>query len=255
MAGKVFLVGAGPGDPDLLTLKAARLLSLADVVLHDELVSPQVLALIPTRAVVRSVGKRAGGTSTPQAEINRLMVAYAILGLTVIRLKGGDPLIFGRAGEEMEHLSNAGIEFEIIPGITSALAAAAAAAIPLTHREHASSVTFFAAHPADPKPEADWPALLAARGTIVLYMPGRDQTVLAAKLRASRVPANTPCAVISRATTREQRIFRTTVAGLAATTAFSAPSLVIVGSVVQLSAHTAAPIALAAPAANCRASL
>ncbi len=141
MKGKVFLVGAGPGDPELLTLKSFRALKNADVVLHDELIGQEILALIPKTAQVRSVGKRCGKKSVRQEEINGLLVQFALLGMQVVRLKGGDPLIFGRAGEELEALRQAGIEVEIVPGVTAALAAAATAQIPLTHREKSSSLS------------------------------------------------------------------------------------------------------------------
>src|SRR5258708_21695148 len=132
--GTVFLVGAGPGDPELLTLKAAKVLRSADVVLHDELVSPEILRLIPPSAELVNVGKRSGQKSTPQEEINRLLVQYALMGLQVVRLKGGDPFIFGRGGEELQALREAGIQVEVVPGITAALGAAARVPIPLTHR-------------------------------------------------------------------------------------------------------------------------
>src|SRR5690242_15024477 len=138
--GKVFLVGAGPGDPDLLTLKAAKVLRSADVVLHDELVSAEILQLIPATAEVVNVGKRCGKKSTPQEDTNRLLIQYSLMGRTVVRLKGGDPFIFGRGGEELEALRNAGVEVEVVPGITAALGAAAGNQIPLTHREIASTL-------------------------------------------------------------------------------------------------------------------
>src|SRR5882724_10790477 len=140
MTGKVYLVGAGPGDPELLTLKALKLLKSADVVLHDDLIGPEILAFIPASTEVQNVGKRFGRKSISQPEIHALMVQNALLGLQVVRLKSGDPLIFGRAGEEMEALRKAGIEVEVIPGVTAALAAAAATQIPLTHRETSSSL-------------------------------------------------------------------------------------------------------------------
>src|SRR5581483_3849934 len=134
-AGKVYLVGAGPGDPDLLTMKAAKVLRSAEVVLHDELVSPEILSLLPARAKIVNVGKRCGRLSTPQDEIHRLLLEHALMGLQVVRLKGGDPFIFGRGGEELEGLRQAGIEVEVVPGITAALGAAAGVQGPLTHRE------------------------------------------------------------------------------------------------------------------------
>src|SRR5713226_8045631 len=160
MTGKVYLVGAGPGDPELLTLKALKLLRLADVVLHDELIGPEILASVPSSAQVHNVGKRCGRKSITQEAINALLVKQALLGLQVVRLKGGDPLIFGRGGEEIEALRKANIDFEIVPGVTAALGAAAAAQIPLTHRELASAVVFLTAHHADAGYRNDWHELI-----------------------------------------------------------------------------------------------
>src|SRR6184192_1706377 len=146
MNGKVYLVGAGPGDPELLTLKALKILKRADVVLHDDLVSMEILAFVPSTARIQNVGKRCGGKSTSQREINSLLIQYALLGLQVVRLKGGDPFIFGRGGEEMQALREGGIEVEVVPGITAALGAAAAIQIPLTYREISSSLVFLTGH-------------------------------------------------------------------------------------------------------------
>src|SRR5271163_3316263 len=151
MSSKVYLVGAGPGDPDLLTVKALRLLRTADVVLHDDLVTPEILKLVSSTAEVQNVGKRCGSKTIRQEEINFLMVTLAASGRQVVRLKSGDPLIFGRAGEEMEALRRAGIEYEIVPGVTSALGAAAAAGIPLTHRQISSTIVLTAGHQASAK--------------------------------------------------------------------------------------------------------
>src|ERR1700691_545676 len=159
MNGKVYLVGAGPGDPDLLTVKALRLLRSADVVLYDDLVAPEILKLIPPSADVRNVGKRSGRKAIRQEEINFLMLTLAASGLQVVRLKSGDPLIFGRAGEEIEALRRANIEYEIVPGVTSALGAAAAAGIPLTHRRAASTVVIAAGQRADEDSASDWKEL------------------------------------------------------------------------------------------------
>src|SRR5713226_2799671 len=158
MTGKVYLVGAGPGDPELLTLKALKLLRLADVVLPDELIGPEILASVPSSAQVHNVGKRCGRKSITQEEINALLVNHALLGLQVVRLKGGDPLIFGRGGEEMEALRKANIDFEIVPGVTAALGAAANAQIPLTHRQVASAIVLVTGHLAGSDQFADWPA-------------------------------------------------------------------------------------------------
>src|ERR1039458_9836893 len=165
MKGKVYLVGAGPGDPELLTLKALRLLRSAEAVLHDELVAPEILKLIPSTAQIHNVGKRCGKKKILQGEIHCLMVALAASGLRVVRLKGGDPLIFGRAGEEIESLRRNNIPFEIVPGVTSALGAAAAAQIPLTHRRASSALVLITAHRASErrpsqKDDADWSKLV-----------------------------------------------------------------------------------------------
>src|SRR5947199_2077241 len=165
--GKVFLVGAGPGDPELLTLKAAKVLRSADVVLHDELVSPEILRLLPAQARVVDVGKRCGQKSTPQEQINRLLVEQALLGLQVVRLKGGDPFIFGRGGEELEALRHAGVEVEVVPGITAALGAAAGNQIPLTHREIASTLVLVTGSSKHSRHIANWPDRLPSSGTVV----------------------------------------------------------------------------------------
>ncbi len=185
MNGKVYLVGAGPGDPELLTLKALKVLKRADVVLHDDLVSMEILAFVPSTARIQNVGKRCGGKSTSQREINSLLVQYALLGLQVVRLKGGDPFIFGRGGEEMQALRQAGIEVEVVPGITAALSAAAAIQIPLTYREISSSLVFLTGHQSDDAHSDGWPEAIARDATVVIYMPGRDYLATAQKLRAA----------------------------------------------------------------------
>src|SRR5271155_2195242 len=224
MKGKVYLVGAGPGDPELLTLKALRLLRTADAVLHDDLVSPEILKLVPPSAQLHNVGKRCGKKRILQGEINCLMVALAATGLRVVRLKGGDPLIFGRAGEEIEALRANNIPFEIVPGVTSALGAAAQAGIPLTHRRASSAVVFITAHraadrasqrqtsedQASDKDATDWRRLAASGATLVIYMPGQNYSDIAKRLRAAGLAGETPCAIISRATTKYQRTHRTT---------------------------------------------
>src|SRR5262249_8586205 len=177
MPGKVLLVGAGPGDPELLTLKAAKVLRSADVVLHDELVSSEVLKLIPPTARLVNVGKRCGRKSVPQEETNRLLVEHALMGRMVVRLKGGDPFIFGRGGEELEALGNAGIEVEVVPGITAALAAAAVNKIPLTQREVASTLVLLTGSSKGSGDSGSWPERLPTNATIVIYMPGHDFAV------------------------------------------------------------------------------
>src|SRR6266705_292319 len=168
MNGKVYLVGAGPGDPELLTLKALKVLKRADVVLHDELVGAEILAQVPSTARIHNVGKRCGGKSTSQREINSLLIQYALLGLQVVRLKGGDPFIFGRGGEEMQALREAGIEVEVVPGITAALGAAAAIQIPLTYREISSSLVFLTGHHAVGASSDNWPDAIASDVSVVV---------------------------------------------------------------------------------------
>ena len=231
---KVFLVGAGPGDPDLLTLKAAKVLRSADVVLHDELVSDEILRLIPPTAQLINVGKRSGQKSTPQDEINRLLVEHAQMGLQVVRLKGGDPFIFGRGGEELQAVRQAGIEAEIVPGITAVLGAAAAVQIPLTHRDVSSALILVTGSSKHPGQIANWPDRLPSNATVVVYMPGRDLASLSARLVASGVTPATPCAIISSATQEAEQILITTVANLAASLQLPAPRLLVIGEVVRL---------------------
>ncbi len=234
MTGKVYLVGAGPGDPELLTLKALKLLKSADVVLHDDLVSSAVLDFVPSSTQLIPVGKRCGRKSITQADINRLLVQNALLGLQVVRLKSGDPLIFGRAGEEIEALRQAGIEFEIVPGITAALGAAADAQIPLTHRQIASTLVLVTGHHAGAEGFADWPAKISADATVVVYMPGQEYGSTAAQLRRAGVPGTTSCAVISRATSAEEQVHITTLEELPQSPRLPSPTLLVVGEVVRL---------------------
>ena len=233
MKGKVYLVGAGPGDPELLTLKALRVLRTADAVLHDDLVSPEILKLIPSAAQVHNVGKRCGKKNIVQEEINFLMIALADSGLRVIRLKSGDPMIFGRAGEEIESLRRAGIPHEVVPGVTSALGAAAAAHIPLTHRRASSALVFITAHQASGSEAANWSKLAGSGATLVIYMPGENYSAVGAKLKTAGLAGETPCAVISRATTPHQRTHRTTIGKLAGAPQLAAPTLLVVGEVVR----------------------
>ena len=238
MSGKVYLIGAGPGDPELLTVKALRILQSADAILYDELVAPEILNLAPANAQLHNVGKRCGKKKIQQEGINFLMVTLAESGMRVVRLKSGDPLIFGRAGEEIESLRKAGIDYEIVPGVTSALGAAAAAEIPLTHRYASSAVVFLTAHQAAGSEAANWKRLASSGATLVIYMPGQNYAALAAKLRASGLRSDTPCALISRASTPQQKIHPTTIGGLrnAVSAQFSTPTLVVVGEVVRYSA-------------------
>jgi uroporphyrin-III C-methyltransferase len=230
LAQKVYLVGAGPGDPELLTRKAWRVLQSADVVLHDDLVSAEILRVLPSTAQAVNVGKRCGAKSISQDEINALMVQLAREGKVVARLKSGDPLLFGRAGEEMEALRRAGIEFEVIPGVTSALGAAASAQISLTDRRHASRVVFVTAHREGGTGLTN-ERHISADTTYVIYMPGRRYTELAAELQAAGIGAEIPCVVISRATTNKESIVHTTVARLPDCPKAASPSLIIVGIV------------------------
>jgi uroporphyrin-III C-methyltransferase len=232
MNGKVFLVGAGPGDPDLLTVKALKLLKSAQVVLHDDLISAEILELIPSSAHVRNVGKRCGRKSVQQEEINALLIAFASFGLQVVRLKGGDPSIFGRGGEEMDALRKAGVDFEVVPGVTSALASAAAAQVSLTHRDKSSAVILLSSHPAHPEQAVAWPAYVASGATLAVYMPGFNYAETAGQLIAAGLKPTTPCAIISRATTKQQRVHRTTVADLPNAPQLPAPTLLLIGDVV-----------------------
>jgi len=239
MIGKVYLVGAGPGDPELLTVKALRILERADLVLHDDLVPPPILALASAGADVVSVGKRCGKKSANQAEINARMVAGARQGLDVIRLKGGDPSIFGRAGEEIEALRDAGVDFEIVPGVTAASAAAAAAGISLTHRDVASSVVFLTGHvasrPTGTKWTArDWSGENLGGKTAVVYMPGPHYEPLGARLQAAGVDSGTPCLLVSAAPGGAGRIHRTVVGKLAEAPSLPGPGILIVGYVTRL---------------------
>lgn len=228
--GKVYLVGAGPGEPDLLTLKAARILGSAEVVLHDALVSREVLALVAKGAERIDVGKRCGRKLLTQEEINSLLISYAKAHQVVVRLKGGDPLIFGRAGEEIEALRRAGVDFEIVPGITAAIGAAAAAGISLTDRRVASQVLFTTAHRADDGIETDW-SRVTRTTTLVIYMPGADHRRVAQLLREGGWPAAMPCAIVSAATFEHQKIRWTNLAALPRETPLPAPALLIVGRV------------------------
>jgi uroporphyrin-III C-methyltransferase len=236
-AGSVWLVGAGPGDPGLLTLHAARALAAADVVLHDALVSPEILALA-RRGRLELVGKRAGGLRTPQLRINQRMIRLAREGRRVVRLKGGDPLVFGRGGEEALALAAAGIRFRIVPGISAGIGGAAAAGIPLTHRGPAQSVAFVTGHDANGElPDIDWSALARGADVLVLYMALRRIGVIAAHLRAAGRAAAEPVAFIADATTPRQRVAITTLADAERTAAaipLCAPTLIVIGPVVAL---------------------
>ena len=231
VAGHVALVGAGPGDPELLTVKALRLIESADVLLHDDLVPSAILSLAPPHAVVVNVGKRCGAKTITQEEINALMVEHARAGRSVVRLKSGDPLLFGRAAEEMAALDEAGVPYEIVPGVSAAFAAAAALGRSLTDREWASHVVFSTGHHAQSHNREALPALEA--GTRVVYMPGRDLALLAAEWLAEGLPADLPCAVISRAAQPDQQVVHTTLGSLGSVAPAAAPSLLIAGWAVR----------------------
>lgn len=238
MKGKVYLVGAGPGDPELLTVKALRLLRTAEAVLHDDLVGPEILQLVPPTAQVQNVGKRCGRKKISQEEINFLMIALADSEVNVVRLKSGDPLVFGRAGEEIEALRKAEVGYEIVPGVTSALGAAAMAEIPLTHRRASSALVFITAHHASEKEAADWSKLAASGATLVLYMPGQNYSEISAKLKNAGLDGETPCAIISRATTKQQQTHRATISDLHRAPHLPAPTLLVVGEVVRFADAT-----------------
>ena len=207
MTGTVYLVGSGPGDPELLTMKARRLIDRADVVLHDKLPGPEILETIP-EAKREDVGKRAGGEWTPHEYTNRRLVELATEGKTVVRLKGGDPFVFGRGGEEAEHLAEHEIPFEYVPGVTSAIAGPGVAGIPVTHRDHASSVSFVTGHEDPTKSESaiDWAALAKTGGTIVVLMGVGKLPMYVDELLSAGLVAETPVALIERATWPEQRV-------------------------------------------------
>lgn len=225
--GRVYLVGAGPGDPDLLTTRAARLLGTADVVLSDDLVPSKVLRLAHPDTLTHSVGKRCGLKKITQGEINQLMIDSARAGRSVVRLKSGDPLIFGRAAEEIDALREAGVEFEVVPGITAAFAAAAALGLSLTDRRASSVVQISSGHHATGGPPA------IPEPTRVVYMPGKDFSALAAEWRAQGLPDDLPCAAISRAGQPDQQITLTTLRELDTVVPGPAPVLVVAGWVIK----------------------
>ncbi len=231
---RIFLAGAGPGSADLLTVGLARLLARADIVLHDSLIGPDVLALARPGAELVDVGKRCGGKAHPQAEICRLLVEAGQSGALVLRLKGGDPMIFGRATEEMEALRAAGLDFEVVPGITAAAAAAAALAASLTKRDVSRAVHFLAAHGSEGGlPPHDWAALAAAGGTLAVYMGVRTLPMLAEKLMAAGMAPDMPAAAVENVSLPAQRIWRATLRTLPAILAGAAPSgpvLLLIGA-------------------------
>jgi len=236
--GKVTLVGAGPGDPELLTLKALKAIRAATVLLVDDLVSPEIVAYASPTARIVHVGKRGGCKSTPQAFIERLMIMAAREGEDVVRLKGGDPFIFGRGGEEVEHLNAAGVQVEIVNGITSGLAAVTSLGVPLTHREHAHGVVFVTGHAQTGSQGTDWRALAAtardAKLTLVIYMGVSGAARIQEELLCG-LPASTPVAVVQHASLPTQRHAVTTLGELEATIAreqLASPSVIVVGDVI-----------------------
>ena len=234
-SGRVILVGAGPGAPDLLTLRAARALAAADVVVHDGLIDPAVLDLAPGARRIDVSKKRARHT-LPQDAIGARLVAEAQAGNVVVRLKGGDPFIFGRGGEEVEACDAAGVAVEVIPGVSSALGAAAAALMPLTHRDHSSSVTFVAGQ-CKGLTEQNWAGLAGVGRTLVIYMGVTAAEAISDKLMADGLAPDTPCAVLERGTLPGSRVLRTLLADLGGTVARQkviSPALLVVGAVARL---------------------
>ncbi|MCB5160801.1 uroporphyrinogen-III C-methyltransferase [Marinomonas algarum] len=237
MTGKVYLIGAGPGDPELLTLKAHRLLTMADVVLYDRLVGKEIIDLIPDTAEKKYVGKAKSLHSLPQEEINSLLVAKAKAGNRVVRLKGGDPFIFGRGGEELEELIEEGVPFEVIPGVTAAAGCAAYAGIPLTHRDYAQSVRFLTGHLKNGTTDLPWEELVHPAQTLVIYMGLTGlQEISQSLIRFGMVPSM-PVAVVEKGTTSEQRVFTSTIKEVyevATQNEVKSPALLIIGEIVTL---------------------
>lgn len=236
-AGEVFLVGAGPGDPELLTLKAWRILQSAQVVLYDRLVSRDILNLIPETAELQHVGKQRANHSLPQDQINQRLVDLARQGLRVVRLKGGDPFIFGRGGEEIETLAAAGVRFQVVPGITAASGCAAYAGIPLTHRDYAQSVRFVTGHLKNDTCDLPWRDFVQNNQTLVFYMGLVGLPIIVRELMAHGMKDSMPVALVSRGTTPDQQVISGDLANIVGRVEHSevaAPTLVIIGEVVQL---------------------
>lgn len=233
--GKVILVGAGPGDPDLLTVKALRLIQQADVIVYDRLVSNDIMALAPESTELVFVGKRAGHHCVPQEGINQVLVEQALKGKLVVRLKGGDPFIFGRGGEELEALLPYQIPFEVVPGITAAAGCAAYAGIPLTHRDHAQSVQFITGHLKSEKEQIDWASLARSNHTLVFYMGLTQSGEIRRRLEANGMSPSTPVAIVERGTSKQQRVLPCSLQTLDIIAEHAeSPALIIIGSVTQL---------------------
>ncbi|MBF4434517.1 uroporphyrinogen-III C-methyltransferase [Vibrio anguillarum] len=234
--GEVALIGAGPGDPELLTLKALSFLQQADVVLYDYLVSDEIMALVPSDTILVCVGKRAGHHSVPQEKTNQLLIDFAQQGYKVVRIKGGDPFMFGRGGEELEVLFDAGVKFQVIPGITAAAGATAYAGIPLTHRDYAQSALFVTGHLKAENDDMDWSTLARGNQTLVIYMGLMKSSYIQQQLIEHGRQANTPIAIIERGTQRSQKVFKGQLCDLSQLAAQAqAPALIVVGEVVALS--------------------
>jgi uroporphyrin-III C-methyltransferase len=238
--GVVWLVGAGPGDPDLLTVKALNLLRAADVVVHDGLVSDAILDLIPGATRRINVVKRKSRHSYPQPEIERMLVAFALEGLTVVRLKGGDPFVFGRGGEELEACRAAGVDCHVVPGISSALAAAASAGAPLTHRGAAQAVVFVTGHAkAGETPDLDWASLARPNQTVVIYMGVSNAAAIAARLAEAGRSPSTPALIVENASRPDERRALVTLAELGeAAKSFSGPALLMIGEAMALASSS-----------------
>jgi uroporphyrin-III C-methyltransferase / precorrin-2 dehydrogenase / sirohydrochlorin ferrochelatase len=237
-----FLVGAGPGDPDLLTVKAAALLRSADLILHDDLVPPPILALAGPLSMVVNVGKRCGIKKITQLEINRMMIAAARRGMRVIRLKSGDPGVFGRLAEELDALEAADIAFEVVPGITAGVAAAASLRVSLTDRRKSSRILIVSGHQAQENQrteKTDWKALAREDTMLVIYMPGRDLATFARELLDAGLSPATPAVVVSRASTPQQREWCTTLAGLPSVSRTDAPAILLIGRSLERAAQRA----------------
>lgn len=239
--GAVWLVGAGPGDPDLLTFRAFNALRAADVVVHDGLVSEEILDLAPSRARRINVAKRKSRHTLPQDDICQLLVALALDGLNVVRLKGGDPFLFGRGGEEMLACREAGVECHVVPGVTAALAASAGAGAPLTHRGAAQAVTFVTGHAAHGEPDLDWAALARPNQTVVVYMGVSTAGLIAERLTAAGRAGSTPALIVENASRADERRVLTTLSGLAeAARGVTGPALLMVGEAMAMAEHGSA---------------